>query len=120
MLGNGDGTFQSSQMNVGTGMSEIAVGDFNRDGNKDLAMAGNQARLYLLRGNGAGTFVQQPTQTLIPGENHLGEDRTDIDVGDFNRDGIQDLVVAVSLNGSRTVVLIGNGDGSFRAPLIIY
>ncbi|HJS18982.1 MAG TPA: FG-GAP-like repeat-containing protein [Anaerolineales bacterium] len=119
MLGNGDGTFQSSQMDVGTGMAEIAVGDFNRDGNKDLAMAGNSARLYLLRGNGDGTFVQQPTQTLIPGENHLGEDGTDIDVGDFNRDGIQDLAVAVSLNGSRTVILIGNGDGSFRTPHVI-
>jgi hypothetical protein len=119
MLGNGNGTFQSRQIDVGTGMAEIAVGDFNRDGNKDLAMAGSQARLYLLRGNGDGTFVQQPTQTLIPGDNHLGEDGTDIDVGDFNRDGIQDLVVAVSLNGSRTVILIGNGDGTFRTPLII-
>ena len=105
MLGNGDGTFQSSQMDVGIGMSEIAVGDFNRDGFKDLAMSGSSARLYLLRGNGDGTFVQQPTQTLIPGENHLGEDGTDIDVGDFNRDSIQDLVVAVSLNGSRTVII---------------
>jgi len=119
MLGNGNGTFQSSQMDVGIGMAEIAVGDFNRDGNKDLAMAGSQARLYLLRGNGDGTFVQQPTQTLIPGENHIGEDGTDIDVGDFNRDGIQDLVVAVALNGSRTVILTGNGDGTFRAPNII-
>jgi hypothetical protein len=119
MLGNGNGTFQSSQMNVGTGMAEIAVGDFNRDGFKDLAMAGSSARLYLLRGNGDGTFVQQPTMTLIPGDNHLGEDGTDIDAGDFNRDGIQDLVVAVALNGSRTVILIGNGDGSFRTPLII-
>ena len=35
-LGNGNGTFQSSQMDVGIGMAEIAVGDFNRDGNKDL------------------------------------------------------------------------------------
>jgi hypothetical protein len=119
MLGNGNGTFQSSQMDVGIGMAEIAVGDFNRDGNQDLAMAGSSARLYLLRGNGDGTFVQQPTQTLIPGENHLGEDGTDIDVGDFNRDGIQDLVVAVALNGSRTVILIGNGDGTFRVPHII-
>ncbi|HEX2989155.1 MAG TPA: VCBS repeat-containing protein [Anaerolineales bacterium] len=119
MLGNGNGTFQSSQMNVGIGMSEIAVGDFNRDGFKDLAMSGSSARLYLLRGNGDGTFVQQPTQTLLPGDNHLGEDGTDIDVGDFNRDSIQDLVVAVSLNGSRTVILIGNGDGTFRPPHII-
>src|SRR5688572_28383637 len=118
MLGNGNGTFQSSQMDVGTGMAEIAVGDFNRDGNKDLAMAGSSARLYLLRGNGDGTFVQQPTLQLIT-ENTFGRDGTDVDVGDFNRDGIQDLVVAVSLNGSNTVILIGNGDGTFRAPHII-
>jgi hypothetical protein len=118
MLGNGDGTFQSSQMDVGIGMSEIAVGDFNRDGFKDLAMAGSSARLYLLRGNGDGTFVQQPTLQLIT-ENTLGRDGTDVDVGDFNRDGIQDLVVAVALNGSNTVILIGNGNGTFRAPHII-
>ena len=118
MLSNGDGTFQSSQMDVGIGMSEIAVGDFNRDGNKDLAMAGSSARLYLLRGNGDGTFVQQPTLQLIT-ENTFGRDGTDVDVGDFNRDGIQDLVVAVALNGSNTVILIGNGDGTFRTPHII-
>ncbi len=118
MLGNGNGTFQSSQMNVGTGMAEIAVGDFNRDGKKDLAIPGSQARLFLLNGVGDGTFVQQPTLQLIA-ESTLGRDGTDIDVGDFNRDGIQDLVVAVSLNGSNTVILIGNGNGTFRAPHII-
>src|SRR5688572_4903212 len=118
MLGNGNGTFQSSQMNVGIGMAEIAVGDFNRDGNKDLAMAGSSARLYLLRGNGDGTFTQQPTLQLIT-ENTFGRDGTDIDIGDFNRDGIEDLAVAVSFNGSNTVILIGNGDGTFRAPHII-
>ena len=117
MLGNGDGTFQSSQMDVGIGMSEIAVGDFNRDGFKDLAIPGSQARLFLLNGVGDGTFVQQPTLQLIT-ENTFGRDGTDVDVGDFNRDGIQDLVVAVSLNGSNTVILIGNGDGTFRAPHI--
>jgi hypothetical protein len=118
MLGNGNGTFQSSQMNVGIGMAEIAVGDFNRDGLKDLAIAGSSARLYLLQGNGNGTFTQQPTLQLIT-EDPFGRDGTDVDVGDFNRDGIQDLVVAVALNGSKTVVLIGNGDGSFRTPLVI-
>ena len=118
MLGNGDGTFQSSQMDVGTGMAEIAVGDFNRDGFKDVAIPGSQARLFLLNGVGNGTFVRQPTLQLIT-ENTLGRDGTDVDVGDFNRDGIQDLVVAVSLNGSNTVILIGNGNGTFRAPHII-
>ena len=52
-------------------------------------------------------------------------DATDIDVADFNRDGIEDLVVAVALNGSKTAILIGigigigNGNGTFQAPLLI-
>jgi FG-GAP-like repeat len=44
---------------------------------------------------------------------------TDVDVGDFNGDAIQDLVAAVPHNGSRTAILIGNGDGTFRAPLVL-
>ncbi len=46
-------------------------------------------------------------------------DNTDIDVADVNGDTIDDLVVALSLNGSKTVILVGNGDGSFREPHFI-
>lgn len=118
MLGSGNGTFISREVEVGTGMSEIAVGDFNRDGIKDLAIPGSQAQLFILIGVGNGTFVQRPTIQLIT-ENTLGVDGTDADIGDFNGDSIQDLAVAIALNGSRTAILIGNGDGSFRAPSII-
>jgi hypothetical protein len=119
MLGNGNGTFQPTQtMDVGTGMSRIAVGDFNQDGMKDLGISGDRAQVYILLGVGNGTFVQQPTITLIS-DNPTGVDGTDIDVADFNLDAVQDLVVAIGLNGSRTAILIGNGDGTFGQPLII-
>jgi hypothetical protein len=118
MLGRGDGTFQPTrEVDVGRGMARIAVADFNRDGIKDLAIAGDSSRVYRLFGVGDGSFIQQPTLTLTA--DTFGVDATDIDVADFNGDTIQDLVVAIALNGSRTAVLIGNGDGSFRAPLII-
>ncbi|MCA1632945.1 MAG: FG-GAP-like repeat-containing protein [Acidobacteria bacterium] len=118
LFGNGDGTFQPSrEVVVGTGMSEIAVGDFNRDGIKDLGIAGDRSQVYILLGIGNGTFIQQPTLTLTA--DTFGVDGTDIDVGDFNGDTVQDLVVAIALNGSRTAILIGNGDGTFRQPLII-
>lgn len=42
-----------------------------------------------------------------------------MDIADFNGDTIQDLVVAIGLNGSRTAALIGNGDGGFGQPLIL-
>lgn len=117
-LGFGDGTFQIPfEIEVGTGMSRIGVGDFNRDGIKDLAIAGDSSRVYLLLGVGNGSFLQQPTITLTA--DTFGVDATDIDVADLNRDTIEDLVVALPLNGSRTAILIGNGDGTFGQPQII-
>jgi FG-GAP-like repeat/FG-GAP repeat len=118
MIGNGDGTFQPSrEIPVGRGMSEIAVGDYNRDGFKDLAIGGTQGQVYLLHGVGDGTFVQQPTVAAVVDPSFIPV--TDIDAADFNGDSIPDLVVAVPHNGSRTAILIGNGDGTFRTPLVL-
>ena len=118
MLGFGDGTFQLPfDIEVGTGMSRIAVGDFNRDGIKDLGIAGDNSQLYTLLGVGNGTFLNQPTITLTT--DTLFVDGTDIDIADLNGDTIQDLVVAIPTNGSRTAILVGNGDGTFQAPRIL-
>lgn len=119
MLGNGDGSFQPAhEIDIGIESAKISVGDFNRDGRKDLAIVSSRARVTILLGAGDGTLQRQPTITLIP-EPNLGMDATDVDVADFNRDGIDDLVVAVALNGSRTAILTGNGDGSFRMPPLL-
>lgn len=118
LLGFGNGTFQFPiEIEAGTGMSRIAVGDFNRDTIKDLAIAGDSSRVYTLLGAGNGTFLQQPTITLTA--DTLFVDGTDIDAGDLNGDTIQDLVVAIPGNGSRTAILLGNGDGTFQAPSIL-
>jgi hypothetical protein len=113
MKGNGDGTFQPpAQIDIGSSAAEIAVGDFNRDGIKDLGIASSSSRVHVLLGAGDGTFSRQ-TLTLVPTLN-LGMDNTDIDVADLNGDSIDDLVVAMSLNGSKTVILLGVGDGTFQ------
>jgi hypothetical protein len=116
--GNGDGTFQPpAHIDVTSGTAEIAVGDFNRDGVKDLALASDSSRVHILTGTGNGSFTRQ-TLTLVASGN-IGMDNTDIDVADLNGDTFDDVVAAMSLNGSKTVVLLGAGDGTFQAPQFI-
>ena len=118
MLGTGTGAFLAPrEVAVGSTTAAIAVGDFNRDGSTDLGLASDSSRVLVLLGVGDGTFTQQ-TLTFVPTGN-IGMDNTDIDTADVNGDTIDDLVVAMSLNGSKTVILIGNGDGTFRQPQFI-
>ena len=113
MLGNGDGTFQPTrELAAAQHMRWMTAGDFNRDGIKDLAIGAENTQLLILLGVGDGTFLPQPPLTLIPGGD-LFSACNDVDVADFNGDTIQDLVVALG-NGRGNVVLLGNGDGTFR------
>ena len=94
---------------VSIGPLNVAAGDFNHDGKLDLAVEGDE--LQLLTGKGDGTF--QPPVTLAPGliPNWVA-------AADFNHDGNLDLAVA-DFSGYFTGVsiLLGNGNGTFRAPV---
>lgn len=112
--GVGDGTFQPpQQLKVGPAIYEFAAADFNNDGHTDLAAAGMSGKVFVLLGNGDGTFRQLPDITLV-----ADTDNTDIDAADFNGDQIQDLVVAADAD-HRTIVMLGNGDGTFRVSASI-
>ena len=93
-LGNGDGTFRDSpHYNESPGMwsNGIAVADFNRDGNLDVAQAGG--------GTGVGLSVARSLATA-----------------DLNGDGKLDLI-APDVSNSTVAVLYGNGDGTIsRTP----
>src|SRR2546422_1238857 len=100
---------------VGTGPSDVVVGDFNGDGKPDIAVANRgSGNVSILLNNGDGTFA--PAMNF-----DAGDSPSVIAVGDFNADGKLDLAVFqpgnsdLSLAGSVNI-LLGNGDGSFRAP----
>jgi hypothetical protein len=112
MLGNGDGSFQPARVvEVGTHPTSIAMGDFNRDGIKDLAVGGGNTELSIMVGVGDGSFIRKPLMLLVDGGDVAS--CNDVDVADFNRDGIEDIVAAVG-NGDGNIVALGNGDGTFR------
>lgn len=107
--GVGDGSFQTPQvLRVGFAPYKVEAADLNNDGNLDLGVAGGNGGVYILLGSGDGTFRQSPDLTVVP-----GVDNTDLAFAEFNGDGIADLAVAADAD-SRTVVVLGNGDGTFR------
>ena len=86
----GDGTFQPAVSSpAGFAPAGIAVGDFNGDGNPDLAMTDHgNGTVTVLLGNGDGTF-QTPGETYQVGSSPAG-----IAVADLNGDGNLDIVTA--------------------------
>jgi len=109
LFGDGAGGFSATN-NLAAGLFPvaIAVGDFNRDGAADLAVANNASHnVTILLGDGTGHF-------RVGGNITTGLLPQSIAVGDFNLDGRLDLAVANS--GSNTVtVLFGDGAGGFVA-----
>jgi hypothetical protein len=113
LLGNGDGTFQpavSFQLSDPLGVSGVAVGDFNKDGKLDIAVAGQQFAgpvVSVLLGNGDGTFGKEV--------DYATAGSVSVITGDFNGDGNIDLAVASGYAGIS--VLLGKGDGTFGSYL---
>jgi hypothetical protein len=114
LLGNGDGTFQAAHTyDVGSEPNSIAVADLNGDGIPDLVTANRASfTVSVLLGNGDGTF--QPQRTFAAGTPSIsGYGPAAVAVGDFNGDGIPDIVTA-NQNTNDVSVLLGTGDGTFQ------
>jgi hypothetical protein len=114
-LGIGDGTFAAATtLHSGSDGSPIATADFTGNGKMDLAVGvraatGTSDSVTILSGNGDGTFD-------IPAfaQSASAHSISSVQIGDFNADGIPDLVLTDSNAGTFTV-LLGNGSGSFTA-----
>jgi VCBS repeat protein len=131
-LNRGSLAFTAADIAVGPpyAPTDVTAADVNRDGRVDLLVSVGSANslhvtgegaMFMLLGNGNGTFDPATAYALPPGP-------MQIVAGDFNRDGLIDVVTG---NRSAIVqedcyipvktwdsvsVLVGLGDGTFAGP----
>lgn len=116
LFGVGDGTMASvAHYALYSNPRELAVADWNGDGETDLAVAsGGVDRVQILLGNGAGAFSLLPEITV--------ERPSKLAVGDLDDDGFEDLIVSwnpTSPLGLSLSLYHGLGDGTFGPPLLL-
>jgi hypothetical protein len=109
LLGNGDGTINEPVL-YSTGSSQprsVTSGDFNKDGNSDLAVVTQSFWTRIFLGNGDGIFYSGDS---------LSTGNQDIKTGDFNNDGKLDVATNIYGNSNDLLINFGNGDGTFTTP----
>ena len=110
-INDGAGIFAAAvNYPVGAGLRGITSGDFNNDSLLDLVVTnGDDNTVSVLLGNGDGVFDPQPP---VPTGDLTTP--TGIASGDFDNDGLLDVVTANnSLTAGSISVLLGDGNGSF-------
>ncbi len=123
LLGDGRGAFAEffrsqtirSPFPEGTKPLAVAVGDFNRDGKADVALASSGSDQVIVRlGFGDGQLLPaRNAQRISTGSS--GQSPSDVVAADLNGDGIDDLAATVLVRET-VAVIISRGDGTFAAP----
>jgi hypothetical protein len=106
-------SYRIASFGAGTNPSAAKIGDLDGDGLNDIAVVNLQGSLQLFFNKGGGSFELVTLNGLWPSSSNT----LDLDVGDLNRDGRNDIAVAFSTQRGALSVLFNQGNRTFAAPV---
>lgn len=106
-------SYRSAAFSAGANPSAARIGDLDGDNLNDIAVVNLQGSLQLFFNNGAGSFERISLNGLWPSSTST----LDVDIGDLNGDGRNDIAVAFSTQTGAVSVLLNQGNRVFAAPV---
>ncbi|WP_155337501.1 FG-GAP-like repeat-containing protein [Acrocarpospora corrugata] len=93
----------------------LLSGDFDKDGDQDMALTGpdHWVTLPVAFSNGDGSFKVTNLPVNPAWIKRSADPNAKFAAGDFNMDGYADVVVTGGPNATRPLVALSNGDGTF-------
>ena len=120
LIGLGTGKFKAPVL-YSTGSTanpgDVFLEDVNGDGKPDMVISNSDGTISILLNKGKGVFG---TANVISSVAALSPHLSSLAFADFNGDGKLDIAAASYYPGSysnNVYVLLGNGDGTFQAPI---
>jgi hypothetical protein len=121
LTGKGTGKFSTKPVYYSTGSTaqsyDVFLEDLNGDGKPDIITSNWDGTISVLLNKGKGTFG---TASLITSVAALSPHLNSLAFADFNGDGKLDIAAASYYPGNysgNVYILLGNGDGTFQAPI---
>ncbi len=105
--------YSTVTFSAGANPSAVKIGDLDGDGLNDIVVVNLNGSMQLFFSKGAGSFERISLNGLWPS----GAKTLDVDIGDLNRDGRNDLAVAFSTPTGAISVLFNQGNRQFSAPV---
>ena len=104
--------YEAGEPEQGFTQSGVAIGDLDGDGHEDIAVVTYDGYLHVFLNNGDGTF-----QDAVSSGRLWTWHPSALELADMDRDGDNDLVVAIVSPTGSISVLLNEGDGTFAEPV---